>query len=68
MEQQDRMVGDGAAGEAYECPFQKKGCNDYCGVFNKAHNQCSLITIAEANMGIAINIKDMMEREKQTPK
>jgi hypothetical protein len=62
MEQQDRMVGDGVA--AYECPFQKKDCNDYCGVYDKAHGRCSLITIAEANMRIATNLKDMMEREK----
>jgi len=68
MEQRDRMVEDGAAGDAYECPFQRKDCNDYCGIYDKAHSRCSLITIAEANMGIAISLKDMMEREKQTPK
>ncbi len=64
MEQQDRMVEDGAKGDVYECPFQKKDCNDYCGVFDKAHNRCSLLTIAEAHMDIAIGLKDMMEQKK----
>jgi hypothetical protein len=68
MEQQDRMVGDGVAGDTYECPFQSKACNDYCGVYDKAHSRCSLITIAEANVGIAKGLKDMMKRKKQTPK
>ena len=67
MEQKDRMVGDGVAGNIYECPFQKKLCHNYCGIYDEAHSRCSLITIAEANMGIATNLKDMMEREKQTP-
>jgi hypothetical protein len=60
------MVGDGVEGDAYECPFQKKDCNDYCGVYDKADGRCSLITIAKANMGIATSLKDMMERDKLT--
>jgi hypothetical protein len=66
MEHQDRIVEDGTGGDAYECPFQKKDCNDYCGVYDKAHSRCSLITIAVANTAIATSLKDMMEREKLT--
>jgi hypothetical protein len=61
------MVGDGVAGDAYECPFQRKDCNDYCGIYDKGRGQCSLISIAEASMGIATNLKDMMERKEQMP-
>jgi hypothetical protein len=68
MEHQDRIVEDGTGGDAYECPFQKKDCNDYCGVYDKAHERCSLITVAVTNMSIATSLKAMMDREKQLAK